>query len=630
MLIRCFSQLAFWLAGKQGCARAAVRVDVRAAMVAVFFSLLLSVWMLGSGKAFAQAPATVAQAQFEFQTERSAKPETDLKLPDADVFVDNQGTLGVDAVTQRFNAGQGSPVVTAQVMPTSDGRAVWYRLRFFSEMNPEPLVLTLPHPGLDTADFYWPAAASSANPQWIVQRSGDQRPVADWPIRNLYPAFSLTPVTGEATTAYLRVTNIYPVSINWSLSTANSFYNAMKNWYVLLGIYIGLAILIVAVSCIQAVTWREPICYFYAGYVSVVALAQLSLTGLGGEYLWPHLGWWNDRSLSTLALLSSTLLHLFLRRLLADRELPRMAGALLFMALLGGVLMLGSLAPDRTPYLRFFGLYYMLALLTYLCVAGWYAWRRPRVGLWVLAGVLCLTGGAVAPVMRLFGMAPTTLATQYGAQGGAALQIPLLMVGLYFRSREKRASQVRVGALARVDPLTGVASHGVLLQRLKQLLERQKRTPEGAILRVRLNNAEAIRKEHGLAAAQTAVVQVGALITKLAREGDTVARHSQGDLVWILQGPINHSRIIELAQSLIARALADCPGLPPGSALHLKIALTSAPFSPPQAVLLMGAMGNLLTELSRRPGTGLKFMDHSVPQAQQSGQLTAAPERRVN
>ena len=528
----------------------------------------------------------------------------------ARVFSDSSGALSVDSAATRLAAGEGHEAVSRQIMPISGGGAAWYQLDLPAVRTPTPVVLTLPHPGLDTADLYMAETGPDGAPRWSVQRSGDKRPVAEWPVQNLYPAFGFTLAPGSPAAAYLRVTNFYPVSVDWDLYSAADFHNKMKNWYVLLGMYTGLAVLVLAVSCLQAVTWKEPICYFYAGYVVMVALAQLSVTGLAAEYLWPAWGWWSDRSLSTLPLSCSAVLHLFLRRVLAERDLPRVSQGLLGMAVLGGLLVLASLAPNRVPFVRLFGTYYLLSLLAYLGVSAWYAWQRPRVGIWILAGVICLAAGAISPVMRLFGLVPTTVATQYGAQGGAALQIPLLMAALYFRNREKRANLVRIGALPRVDPLTGTASHRVVLYRLGRLILQQRhQRSEGALIRIRVNNLLAIRHEHGLDAAQTAVVQLAAIVTGMAREGDTVGRHREGDFVWILQGQLERARIIEMAQGLIARSLAECPGLPPGTSLQLKLALAGAPFRYAQPEGLLQVLDDLLGELSRRPGTGLKFLE---------------------
>ena len=530
----------------------------------------------------------------------------------AAVIVDIEGQWPMEELVSRFDAGEGQSVVIDQIMPTSGESAVWYRLQFPALQNSTALILALPHPGLDKADFYLPALNSDGTSGWAVQHSGDQQPVADWPVSNLYPAFKLVLGPGEMLTGYLRVTNTYPISLDLELWDAGRFHDHMKNIYLLLGIYIGLVALMVVVSCTQAVSWHEPIHFFYASYVAVLALAQLCLTGLGGEYFWPRLAWWNDRSLSTLALSSGALLHLFFRRLLTDRSVPLVSTWLLVMSFTGGALALASLAPDRTLVLPFVGPYCLLGLLTCLGVAGWYALRRPRVGVWIFAGVACLAAGAMFPILRLLGLLPTTLATLYGAQAGAALHIPLLLVGLYFFSREKRASLLRMGAMLVVDPLTGVANHRVLMRRVERLLARQQRDRgEGALMRVRVSNLPAIRREHGLNVAETAMVHAGALLTELAREGDTVARHREGDFVLMLHGHLARTWLAELGQRLIARGLAECPSLPAATVLHFQLAVADAPAPEPDAEKLLLLLAKVLLDSAKRSGTGLRFLSHT-------------------
>ncbi|MGH8857404.1 MAG: 7TM diverse intracellular signaling domain-containing protein, partial [Polaromonas sp.] len=347
----------------------------------------------------------------------------------------------------------------------------------------------------------------------------------------------------------------------------------------------------------------------YAGYVLVVAVGQLSLMGLGGEYFWPGTALWNDRAPGALTLVAAAMLHLFLRQLVVDRDVPWLSYWLLIMTALGGVIALGFVAVGRKPFFAFSAPYYLASLATYLGVAAWYARRRPRVGLWVLAAMACLVGGSIFPILRTLSLIPLSLTTQYGAQMGAALEIPLLLIALYFRSRERRDNQARVGALTRVDPLTGVANHRVLLRRLEQLLLRQQRDPGvGAVVRIRLSNAMKIRQDYGMEAAQNAEVHAGACITGVAQEGDTVARHRDGDFVLVLQGHLTRQQLADIGQRLIVRGLAGSPGLPLNTVLQFKLAVAEAPFKAADATRLLQSLGAVLGELAGRSGTALRFV----------------------
>jgi GGDEF domain-containing protein len=538
-------------------------------------------------------------------------PTTDQSTNESLVLLDATGALTVEQVHSRFEAGEGLAVKQAQIMPADGTSALWYRVKLPSVDAPVAMVLTVPQPGMDSVDLYLPRAQdyASADP-WQVQRSGDRVPVASWPLRYLYPAFGFQVLPHERRPAYLRVAHGYPTSVYWTLSPARSFHESSKQWHLLLGVYVGLALLLVLLNCVHAVSWRDPIHLFYAVYVLVIALGQLSLTGLGGEYFWPDSAWWNDSAPLALALAGAALLHLFLRQLVAERAASRLSWWLLFMAFLGGLLTLAFLALGRKPVFAFTAPYFLASIVTYLGAAGWYARRRPRVGLWVLAAMASLVLGAVFPLLRTMSLMPISAATQYGAQIGSALEVLLLLVALYRRNRERRDNQKRVGALARVDPLTGVASHAVMLQRLERLMLRQQHEPDvGAVLRIRLSNAIDIRQDYGMEAAQHAVVHAGACITGLAHEGDTVARHRDGDFVLILRGRITHAQLTDMGQRLIAHGLAESPALPPRTVLQLKVAVAEAPFKTTDAALLLRSLGDVLGELAGRSGTALRFVN---------------------
>lgn len=530
-------------------------------------------------------------------------------MGEGQVLVDSVGTLSFEQVRSKFDAGEGSPVESGAIMPTGGGAALWYRLALPAVAVPTPLMLTVPHPNMDSVDLYRPAAGASGAGAWQLERSGDAVPVSAWPVRHLTPAFELLLQPGETRPTYLRVAHNYPISVPWQLSDPDSFHEQSKEAHLLLGVYVGLVLLIALMSALHAVSWRDGIHLFFAGYVLVVAAGQLALTGLAGEFLWPGSAWWNDSAPVAMTLATAALLHLFLRQMVVDRDAPWLSRGLLMMTLIGAGILAAFLVMGNKSSFNLATPYYLGSMAVYLSVAGWYVWRRPLVGMWVLAAMVCLTVGSVFPILRTQGLLPLGVATQYGAQIGAAFEILLLVVALYLRSREKRDNQARVGALTRVDPLTGLGNHRVLLLRLDALLVRQRRDPgAGAVMRVRLGNAIDIRQDYGMEAAQSAVVQAGACVAGVASDGDTVARHRDGDFLLILQGHLTRDELTQMAQRLIARGLADSPSLPPGTMMQFRIAVAEAPFNQPDAEQLLHAMGDVLRELSGRSGTGLRFI----------------------
>lgn len=543
----------------------------------------------------------------------------------AAVLMDATGLLTIDEVRERFAEGKGAPVHDRDIMATGGGRVLWYQLQLPAVEAASRMILSVPYPGMDRVDLYRPQASSvDGLSAWSIQRAGDAVPVEHWPIRNLYPAFELTLMPQETAPTFLRIEHSFPTSVNWTFSEPVAFQEQDKQWHLMLGVYAGLVLLMAVLSTLQSVSGRDPVHLTFAAYVVVVALAQLALTGLAGEYLWPAHAWWNDHAPIALTLLSMSMLHLLMRQLVVDREMRGVSVWLLAMIALGVLACVGFLL-GRSFVFPVLAPFYLLSLATHFSVAALYALRTPRVGLWVLAAVCCLIASGVFPVLRLLSLMPGSMSTQFGAQLGGAVELPLLLAGLFFRSRERRDNRLRMGSLSRVDPLTGLASHRVLLRRLDHLMQRQNRDPmAGAVMRVRLSNAVEIRQEYGVEVSQTAVVYAGACIAGLAQEGDTVGRHRDGDFVLVLHGHLTREQLTAMGQRLIVQGLASNPELPPQTVLQLKIAVAEAPFRMDHSALLLQTLAGTLEELSRRPGTGLRFMADAANSRSGRPHLTSA------
>lgn len=521
------------------------------------------------------------------------------------VLIDASGQQTTHEIWQRFERGEGSVAQPDRIMPTGGPASMWYQLSLPAVIVPTSRVLAVPHPGLNRVELYRPSEESN----WHAEYSGDSIAVARWPLRYLHPVFEFVQQPGEIRPTYLRVQHSHPINVRWTLWSMRDFQESSKRWHLLLGAYLGLVGLVILLCVVNAYTWRDSIHSYYAAYVAVIAVGQMSLTGLAGEYFWPRSPWWNDAASNVLPMAGAALGHLFMRELVVERGAPWASRLMLAMAAVGSVLGLCFVFFGRDPFFAFSGLYYIASFVVYLGVAHWYAWRIPRVGLWILAGIVAVLAGSVFPILRNMQLVPLSFWTQYGAQIGAAVEIPLLLIALYLRSRERRDNQVRVGALSRVDPLTGAANHRVMLARLEHLLHHQQRDPEaGVVLRVRIGNIQEIRAEYGLQVAQTALVHAGACVTHVVREGDTVARHRDGDFVVILEGHFTRDQVAEIGQRLIARGLAPSDILPPGTVLQLKVAVAATPFQAQGVALLLQTLEAAVSELAARPGKALRFV----------------------
>lgn len=487
-------------------------------------------------------------------------------------------------------------------------QTAWLRIVLPAVDAAADAVMTVVHPGLDSANLHYMVPGAD----WQMQRAGDTLPVAEWSMPYLHPAFSLELLPGETRAVYLAVRHSSPVGVYWQLWDRASFDRHSSTLHMVLGGYLGFVILVVVLSCFNAWNWRDPIHLVYAGYVVILGAGQLSLTGLAGEYFWPYNAWWNDIAAVVIPMLSAGWAALLVHWLVIERGHHFMSASLVSVMVVSLIYAGGFLLFGRSSLFYSSNLAYLYFLPVLLGSLIWFSMRRPSVGMWALAGFLCLFVGSIFPIMRNLNLIPISFYSQFGAQIGAALEIPLVLVALYFRSRERRDTQVRLSALSRTDPLTGVASHRLLMDRLEHLLERHQRDSQvGAVLRVRLVNGADIRTSYGASLAQAALVRAGACVAMPAQVSDTVGRHNDGDFVLLMEGRTSESQVTDVAQRIIAEGLRPGRNLPGDLMLQLHVACVSCPLPKKDGERLLRHLGGLLDEIARHdPRRALRFLHY--------------------
>ena len=516
-------------------------------------------------------------------------------------LVDAGGRLSADEALARVAAGQGAPYDESVFYPFSLDSAVWFR--FDLPPMPTAAVLSIPHAGINLAEVF----LRQRDGNWTVLHSGDSIPVADWALRHLHPAFVLPAAHGQAFRVLVRVVHNHPVTLPWRVWAEPDFQTANQYLLLLLGAYLGFVLLVVGLCAFNWFAWRDRLYLTAAFYVLSIGLTQVSLTGAGGQFAWPTHPVWNDHSSVVLPLASAVAAGWFTYRVVSDRSGRGWRVALIVYCLMGLALLASFTMADRNLSFRLSNYYFLFCSPLCIVTMVAYARRHPRVGWWFVAAFGVLFMGAVFAVLRNLGVLAMSPFTQFGAQIGAGLEVPLLMAGLHFRSRERRDNQARMSHLSRVDPLTGLSNHRVLVERLD--LQLQRGGADVAVLRVRVGNARQIREEHGPDVLQTALVHAGACIGRVAREGDTVARHRNGDFVLLLGNAPSREQAGEAAQRIIARGLAHTSDLPQKQSLRLLVAAAIPPLDREDADELLDGLELLIEELQARPGKALRFLD---------------------
>jgi diguanylate cyclase (GGDEF)-like protein len=260
-------------------------------------------------------------------------------------------------------------------------------------------------------------------------------------------------------------------------------------------------------------------------------------------------------------------------------------------------------------------------------VIAYGAWRRGDVvGLWVMGAFLPLACTVVLGLARRFGWLPPSSATQYALVAAMAIQVPLLLMALSIRSRERHGAQVRETAMSSQDALTGLLAPHLFHDRLRQVVARYKRDKEdAAIVFIDLVNYARIKDFYGSAIAEQSLLRSVIKLRRLLRDVDTVSRVGEARFGLILEGVDSRLAVTDRAARLIAAGLMPLKGLKPDVTLQFHIASVLLCERTMEAQDLAQALGDLLGKMSSRTRRPIRFLE---PEVTQPAQLDALDSMR--
>ncbi len=493
-----------------------------------------------------------------------------LLAPSLGFLLDKTGKLTLEQIAQQPAAGF-APVEPDKSYKIGNG-ALWMRFDVQAKSPAPHWRLTIPMPTLDAATLYYRDQAG----QWVSQQAGDTRPMNSWTQRGRYPVFDLAPETGQTVRYYLQIRHMrIPYSVLPRIVSDSQFVESRQNEHMLLGIYFGLAALVVLLSLANALAYRDAAFGIFALYVSMFAGAQAAYTGLAGLYIWPEWPALNNASVLLLLLTASATGLLFARTVIVPGRYSRALDTLM-LALMGLLPMAGVLDLVFSTTQSFIILHILISMSMAALVfgVGLGLFEGDRDTRWVALGFLPVLLATLSPLLRNLGVIPSGFLTEYGRIIASAVEVPILFYGLHRRVSQRRNLSARATALRNTDPLTGLYSPRVLLHKLRRSLATAERYQlPFALLLVNLANLANLQKQHGREMADRAMVIAAASIRGIAQATDTVARVGDTQFALLIEGPISLDATNDIATKILASGLRPSNQLPDAEPLLFHIAV---------------------------------------------------------
>lgn len=509
-------------------------------------SAVVLLWWLFAASAWAQAAPLVIG------------PEDRVELgPHLQYLEDEGGRLRLEDILQpaqqrRFQRTRGGGPAANFGLTRS---AIWLRVDLQAPARGDPhWLLELAYPPMDHLELYSPAPQGG----WQRQLAGDLEPFANRPIPHRNHVLPITLPAGQASTVYLRLASQGTIAAPLRLWRPAALWKSDQVSYALLSTYFGLLIGLFLYNLLLFFSVRDGAYLIYVLFVAGMATAQLALTGLGYQFVWPQQVWWNSVAPPAGLCLAAVFGLFFARRFLGSADgMPVTDRILLGFALLWALTFLTAIA---LPYVVSTWVVTVLAPFSVgvLVVSGVLALRRGHGGArHYLAAWAVLLVGAFTLFLHNTGVLPSNGLTSNALLIGSALEMVLLSFALADRinvaRRFREQTQARLAAEhAMVEALSDSQ------QRLKTVLEEREIILDNSIVGICFLTSEGrlrwanramvemfgagdrpVTSMEPFYLSRDEYLQVGAEVEVAARRGEVYQRELQvqrfdGTRLWIL------------------------------------------------------------------------------------------------
>ena len=576
-----------------------------------------------AGLAAAQAPSTepLASAVALSMTQTVAPP---VALPisldkagesrnialQAQWWLDERGQSTIEDVEGLSGAAQVARFSTPReetMYALDKSQRLWVRIDLMRlPQMPADWVLAVPLPLIDGVTLY---QRNPVDGTWVPQSAGDKIAVSQWAMKGRYPHFRLNLSPG-LTTFFFQIQGSTPMTIPLILARESVHEEGEQLGYLGLGMVIGSLLLLVAVCFAMGYTYRDRLYFLYGLYACLMMLAVGAYTGLAAQLLWNDSPVWADASQGSLAFLAGGAALAFVNKLLSVRSYSQIWHRWLTgLAAMGPLLGLVYVLVERPVGVKALAVYTLAASIAGLWVA-WRSWRRgDGVGLWVLAAYVPLVVMVLLVMGRVLGWLPMSWLVQYGVLVSMVIEVPLLMVALNLRSRERHTTQTRAMAMATQDALTGLLAGHIFKDRTLQAVRvAQRHGGNTAVVLFRLVNYKDIATIHGAAVAEQSVLRSVIKLRRVLRDVDTAGRVDQAVFGLLLEGVATRDDVTQICARLIALGLMPLKGLKPEVTLQFQFAAVLLREHTGTGEELQTLLADKLSSMSARTRRPIRFL----------------------
>jgi two-component system, sensor histidine kinase LadS len=329
-----------------------------------------------------------------------------------------------------------STEVTAQFTPTDNKNlsfsftdaTLWVKISLQPGQLPDNnYLLRIGYALLDYVSVHF----QDANGEWQVTQMGDMYPFHVRPVNHRHFMHPLALTSHTPTVYYLQVRTESAMIVPIDIQSTQHFFEQDLKAEVAYGIFYGILLVMILFNLFIFFSLRDINYLFYPISICGSLFYFVSLNGHMYQFVLGDYPWWANKLVIVAMGLLATASALFAKNFLDIKRYSLKLNAVLTIVLFSGVLIMAlAFLLDYSSAVKIAAVL-LLADAFALFYSGFYSWYKGNTAArFFVIGWFVYLGGAIAIIMRNFGLLPHNFFTSQAVEIGSAFEVIFLSLAL--------------------------------------------------------------------------------------------------------------------------------------------------------------------------------------------------------
>jgi len=463
--------------------------------------------------------------------------------PHIQVLEDKSGTLSFEEVSSKHFNQKFKPSTVAIPKFGFTDSVIWLKqtVRYETDSDFRKVwIVSLNYPLLDYVSLY----VQESRKTMYTFHSGDHLPFDQRTFNNRFFRFPVELTSNQDTVIYLRIQSQSSIILPLVLMSDKAMNITDQKEMLILGMFYGVLIILILYNLVSYFIVRHKSYLYYVYFVFSYALLQVSLDGLGVQYLWSNSHWLVNDAVAVfvgMSIISSIMLgQVFLESQTKTPKLHRYLNVIVIVTSMTLLLSPFSLYPITIRIMT--GLAIITSVL--LMIMGYKIYRMgyAPARLYLLSWIVFFIGTIVLSLNK-FGLIPSHWMVCYAQQFGVLIKVFVLSVAL----------GMRMYYLAFHDNLTGLGNRNALdkiIDRAIYLADRKKNN--FSVFFLDLDDFKDVNDSMGHAAGDELLQELARRLKKRLRQTDMLIRQGGDEFIIIYEDLHNSEDTTKIAHEILS------------------------------------------------------------------------------